>query len=84
MKREKRDKGKHRSITIDDVLDTKWFLQLVKSVTKSYDIMLSHRGLNKIRTVLKRTLPDHVYDVLADTKTFRSVKSRRIRERSVS
>lgn len=74
MKRENRDKRKHRAITIDDLLDTKWFVRLVKSAAKDYDIELSDRGLKKIRTVLKRTLPDHIYDVLADTRTFHSVK----------
>ena len=84
MKSKGRDKEKERAITIYDVLDVKWFVRLVKLVAKDYDLMLSHRGLNKIRTVLRRTLPDHVYDVLADTKTFRSVKSKRIRERNIS
>ena len=76
MKRRSKDRERERAIGIHDVLDTDWFVRLIKSAAKNYDITLSDRGVKVVRRVLRRGLEDPVYDILADTRVFRSVKVR--------
>lgn len=74
MNYRRKDKKEKRVITIYDVLDTKWFVQLVKSVAGDYDLPLSDRSLKIIRKVLKKELENAIYDILGQTKPFRAVK----------
>lgn len=64
---------------IDDVLDDRWFVQLVKNAARDYDIPLTHRKVRKIRDVLKIKLPDAVHNALANTRVFHPAKRRRMR-----